>query len=259
MKKYDFTKMLAWPLVFGAFLGLALAKFEINLIDYIIPILILLVIIIIAVSAYYMKKEANYQQTLLNEGRYDELIKYMTEKHEQAKGKMGYRQQYLYGIANCYNRMGQFQVSLNYLQDMEEDKMDNNLKAGYYVLYAANLYFLNRDLNKAEELIIKSRELLDMPESILLHALINIELGKREEANNLIELYLKKPNEKKYKLGIYTIMYIDEFSTNVSEKFMLGLCYKKLGEEEKSKRYLTEAADCGYWNYFSDLAKEMSD
>ena len=239
MKRLYFSNVIPWAML------------------YIIPIIILFVTFIIATDIYFMIKESKYQQTLLNNGRYDELIKYMINKHEQINGKMGYKEQYLVGIANCYNRMGNFQESLNYLEKIEENKMDNKIKAGYYTSYSSNLYFLNKSLNKAEELINKSRKLLDMPESMLLQGLITIELNKKDEASQLIEQYLKKETRKKYMFEIYTVMYIDEYTSEICENFMLGLYYKKIGEGVNAKKYFSKSAKCNYKNYFSDISKEL--
>jgi tetratricopeptide (TPR) repeat protein len=257
MKKLDYTKIIAWSIVLGLFLGFILVKYEIHIISVIIPSIILLIIFIIATVIYFAFKELRHQQILLDNGRYDELIKHLTDKHEQLNGKMGYKEQYLVGIANCYNRMGNFEESLNYLEKVDLGKMDNKIKAGYYGLISSNLYFLNRSLNRAEELINKSRQLLDMPESILLQALIDIELNKKDDAKQLVEQYYKKATKKKYMFGVYTIMYIDEYTSKVSEKFMLGLYYKKIGDEEKSKEYFFKSANCSYKNHFSDISKEL--
>lgn len=257
MKKFNFNKILPWVIVLGFLLGLVFAICEINIISYIVPISILLIIFTMAVSAYFILKELNYQQSLLNTGRYNELIKYLLDKHEQYSGKMGYRQQYLVFVANCCNRMGNFQESLSYLEKIQENKMDNKTKAGYYLLYSSNLYFLNQSLNKADELINKSRTLLDMNESMLLHALIDIGLNKKEDARQLIEQYHKRGTAKKYMFGISTVLYVDEYTSKVSEKFMLGLYYKNIGDEENSIKYFSESANCDYRNYFSDISKEI--
>lgn len=258
MKKKDFTVIISWSIVIGLILGVALAISEIDIIVFAMPALIFLVVLIIAAASYYTLKDLKIQKSMLNTGKYDEMIKYSIGRHEKLKGKMGYKEQYILNVANCFNRMGKFQESLDYLDRMQVDKMDNNLKAGYCGLYSSDLYFLNQDMGKAEELIIKSRNLIDMQESMLLHALISLELNKNETARQLVEAYCKKSNKKKYILGMSTVMYIDEYTSKVSEKFMLGLYYKKAGDEAKSKMYLTEAASYRYNNYFSNISKELN-
>ena len=173
------------------------------------------------------------------------------------KGKIGYKGQYLVNIANCYNRMGNFQEGLSYLEKIEVNKMDNRTKASYYALISSNLYFSNQNLNRADELISKSRQLLDTPEHILQQALIQIELNKKDTASELVEQYHKKTTRKKYMLGAYSMDYIDEYCVEISEKFMLGLYYKKIGNEEEAKEYFLKSAKCNYKNYFSDISKEL--
>lgn len=215
------------------------------------------VIYFILATIYIIFKELKNQKTLIDNGRYDELIKYSINKHEKMKGKIGYKGQYLVNIANCYNRMGNFQESLSYLEKIEVNKMDNRTKASYYALISSNLYFSNQNLNRADELISKSRQLLDTPEHILQQALIQIELNKKDTASELVEQYHKKTTRKKYMLGAYSMDYIDEYCVEISEKFMLGLYYKKIGNEEEAKEYFLKSAKCNYKNYFSDISKEL--
>lgn len=257
MKKGIVTKIVLGGIL-GAILGAVSAIYEIRSVYLIMPAIILFVIYIIVATIYSIFKELKNQKTLIDNGRYDELIKYSIDKHEKMKGKIGYKGQYLVSIANCYNRMGSFQESLNYLEKIEVNKMDNRTKASYYALISSNLYFLNQNINRAEELIIKSRQLWDTPEHSLLQALICIELNKKDIASQLIEQYHKKATRKKYMFGAYTMYYFDEYCFEISEKFMLGLYYKKIGNEEESKEYLLKSAKCNYKNYFSDISKELS-
>lgn len=217
---------------------------------------ILMVISAILIVIYFTHKNIRYKQTLLNNGRYDELIKYMINSHKLLKRMWGYKEQYSVSIASCYNRMGNFQESINYLEKIEKTKMDNNTKALYYAIYSLNLYFLNQSMNKAEELINKFRQVLDNPRSMLLEALIAIELDKKEYAKQLVEQKYKEVTRKKYIISFYTLIYTDEYCSEISENFMLGLYYKKMGEEEAAKRYFAKSANCNYKNYLSDISKE---
>lgn len=255
MKKGNGRKII--PIVLGGILGLIFAIYKIRLVSLIIPAIILFVIYFIAAVIYFIFKELKHHKTLIDNGRYDELIKYSTNKHEKMKGKISYKEQYLVNIANCYNRMGNFQESLNNLEKIQVHKMDNKTKSSYYTLISSNLYFLNQNLNRAEELISKSRQLLDTPERILQQALIDIELNKKDNASQLVEQYHKVTTRKKYMFGVYSIDYIDEYCIEISEKFMLGLYYKKIGNEEKSKEYFLKSANCNYKSYFSDISKEL--
>ena len=106
--------------------------------------------------------------------------------------------------------------------------------------------------------MIKSRQLLDTAEHSLLQALICIDLNKKEVASQLVEQYHKKATRKKYMFGAYTLDYFDEYCVEISEKFMLGLYYKKIGNEEEAKEYFLESTKCNYKNYFSDTSKELS-
>jgi len=256
MKKSSLGNLFPWAILGGLFLGVFCAITGIPLLSYTVPILTLLGILILVTVIFVFAKESRYQLAMLNDGRYEEFIEYLTIKHERGSRFKSYKGQYLLSIANCLNRMGDFRESLNCLQKIDESRLDKNTKASYYSLYSSNLYFLNDNLRRAEELITKSRGMMDMPESILLQALIELELNKREESESLIEKY-RKIKRKKYLFGM-TVLIIDDYTRKISENFLLGLYHKIAGEEEHSKIYFSKSADCRYKNYFSDLSKELS-
>ena len=261
MKKNNFVIIIAWGGILGIILAASLIlndiHFNFNMLLGIILSLILIIVIVFAVALCKAINDNRFYKRLLDNGEYDELIKLMKEKHNKLDGKMGYKQQHLANIANCCGRMGNFQESLNYLKKIDEEGLDKYTKASYYGMYAENLFFLNEDLMKAEELIDKSRELLDCPEAILVKALISLELDKKEESSELIELYHKKTPRKKYEFTLTTVLYFDEYTEKVSGNFMLGLYYKKVGELEKAKKYFSQSAHCSYKNYFSDKGREL--
>jgi hypothetical protein len=96
-----------------------------------------------------------------------------------------------------------------------------------------------------------------MPEFILVQALLQLELEGQEVSDKLLEEYENLKFNKKFVSGFYTVLLIDDFSKRVNENFMLGLYYYKIGEGDKAKVYLTEAANCSYKNFFSNMAKDL--
>lgn len=223
-----------------------------------ISLIVLLVIFIILRVIISVYKKITYQIMLLNNGRYQEFISYMSERHNKYYKQRPHKCSCLLGIANCYSRMGNFQESINYLKKIDYSKINKAIKSGYFLLYSLNLYFLNENLDKAVEFVNESRVLLDTPESMLLKALIELELGKIDDANKLVEEYFSKINRKKIIIKFAAIVYFDNYITNVIEKYMLGLYYMKMLNMDKAKSYFCEAANCNYKSYFSDKAKALS-
>jgi len=261
MSKSKFKLLMIWSVILGIFLGAILIRYDIYILPYLfgytIAALVIIFIVIFLITLYIAYRNFKLQMKMLNMGKYEEVIKELLNKHKKASKSFLYKQQYLGNVANCYNRMGNFEESLNYLDKINNDIADKNSKALNYVLYAHNLYFLGMDIEKAEELVNKSRQLMDMPETILLDALIKLELGEEEKAANIIEEYYRLKSKKKYILGFYTQIVFDEYTKEVNENFMLGYYYFKLGSMGKANKYLSQAAKCDYKNYFSDKAKEL--
>jgi tetratricopeptide (TPR) repeat protein len=258
MDKASFKKIIICSAIAGVIIGILQAVLDINLLtDYTVPYIIIIVIAVAAASVVISFNQWKRAMVLANEGKLDEAIQAFEKLHEKHKGKMGYKDQAVGGIANMYNRMGEFEKSNSYLEKINFDNLDNNTRAVSYAIYAHNLYFLDEDLYRARRYIKNSREMVEMPEFILLHALLELELEGQESSDDIIKQYERLNFNKKAIGGLYTILLVDEFSKKVNENFMLGLYYYKIGELNKAKEYLAQAADCSYENFFSDTAKEL--
>jgi len=58
---------------------------------------------------------------------------------------------------NTY-RKGNFGISIGYLDKMDKELIDQNLKAAYYGLYATNLLILEKDIGLAEKYLRKNEK-----------------------------------------------------------------------------------------------------
>jgi tetratricopeptide (TPR) repeat protein len=258
MDKYSFRKIIIWSAIVGAVIGILQAALNINFMtDYTVLFIIVIAVVIAVLSIIFAIIQWKQPMNLANEGKFQEAIDVFEKLHEKHKGKMGYKNQGIGGVANMYNRMGEFEKSNSYLDKLDFETLDNNSKAVSYAIYAHNLYFLDLDLYKARNYIKKCRELVEMPEFILLYALLELQLEGREASDKVVEEYENLKFDKKSVGGLYTVLLIDEFSKKVNESFMLGLYYYKIGEADKAKGYLKEAASCSYENFFSNMAKDL--
>lgn len=258
MDRYSFKKIIIWSAIAGALIGILQAALNINLLtDYTVLLIVVIVVITALIATIIAINQWKQPMNLANEGKFQEAIEVFEKLHEKHKGKMGYKNQGIGGLANMYNRMGEFEKSNSYLDKLDFETLDNNSKAVSYAIYAHNLYFLDLNLFKARNYIKRCREIVEMPEFILLQALLELELEGREVSDKLVEEYENLKFDKKFVGGLYTVLLIDEFSKKVNESFMLGLYYYKIGEVGKAKDYLKEAASCSYENFFSNMAKDL--
>lgn len=258
MSKGSFKKIIIWSTIAGVIIGILQAALGINfLTDYTVPYIILIFVAIAVVSIILSINKWKCPMVLANEGKFEEAIKVFEELHEKYKGKLGYKDQAIGGIANMFNRMGEFEKSNGYLEKLDFDSLDSNSKAISYAIYAQNLYLLDLDLYKARSYIKISREIVEMPEFILVHALLELELEGQEVADKIMMEFENLRFNKKFISGFHTVLLVDEFSKRINENFMLGLYYYKIGNAVKANGYLEEAADCRYKNFFSDTAREL--
>lgn len=258
MDKYSFKKIITWSAILGVFIGILQAALDINfLTDYLVLLIIVIVFAVAVLATIFVINQWKLPINLANEGKFQEAIEVFEKLHGKHKDKMGYKNQGIGGLANMYNRMGEFEKSNSYLDKLDFETLDNNSKAVSYAIYAHNLYFLDLNLYKARNYIKRCREIVEMPEFILLQALLELELEGREASDRLVEEYENLKFDKKFVGGLYTVLLIDEFSKKVNESFMLGLYYYKIGEVHKAKGYLKEAASCSYENFFSNMAKDL--
>lgn len=257
MNRWSLKKLIVWSVVLGLSIGLLMSALNITIPLYVFLIGIFVVFTAVALFIYLNLRRWRYAGKLMNMGEFNDAITLYEELHEKYYKRNSYKEQALLGIANCYNRLGEFDKSLNYMDDMAADNLDKASQALYYAIYAHDLYFLRKELLKALEYIRLSRELIDLPETILTQAMIELELNGMAAAGEIIDEYFNHENSPRHFVGLYTLIIIDEFSRQVNENFMLGLYYHNIGDKEKAAKYLFEAAKYGHDNYFTVEARHM--
>ncbi len=247
---------------FGIFLGLVLVIADIvsggNVIKFMVRfsfvIAILLIIAILAASIII----ANRPLSLINNGKYEEAVSVLMEKHNKYSKTFGYKGNYAIMAANCLSRLGNFEKSTECLKSIDVNRLDKYTKACYYGVYADNIYFTNGDLKTVCEYLGVVKELIDIPDMLLTEALVEYDCGNESKAKEIIDKYLSSNLNKKILPGFYTFIIIDEFGKTVERNFRLGMYYYKIMEYDKAIKHFTIAAEYNKVdNFFTKRAKEQ--
>jgi tetratricopeptide (TPR) repeat protein len=154
MDKHSLKKVIIWSAIAGALIGILQAALNIDFMtDYTVLFIIVIVVITALISTIIVVNQWKRPMNLANEGKFQEAIETFEKLHNKHKDKMGYKNQGISGLANMYNRMGEFKKSNSYLDKLDFETLDNNSRAVSYAIYAHNLYFLDLDLYKARSYI----------------------------------------------------------------------------------------------------------
>jgi len=192
----------------------------------------------------------------LKHGQYDKAI---SEYEKLLKNSHNWKtkNQFIYNIANCLHIKGEFNDSITYLESMNFEKFDKNIKGVYYALYAANLLNLKSDLEKAEKYFLKSMELIQLPINCLCMSNIEISRGNLDSASNYIEEYFKLKNQSKVSWGFITTLITDRAIEETINSYFLGIYYLQIGDFVHAKDYLKKSSDYIYENYYAKMSKEL--
>ena len=193
----------------------------------------------------------------MSRGKYDESIGMLNKSVEKYKTKWRYKNNALYNIANCYHRKGSFEESIGWLNKMNKEKFDKNLKGSYYGLYAMNLIMLERDIEQAEEYMEIAISNVTLSCNTLIQSYLELLKGNNRKADEYIQHYFYIKKSKRFVFGFFTILFIDRTFEKVMNNYFMGFYYMKKKQYEAAKKHLSEASRCKYENYYSEISKKL--
>ncbi|OEF95708.1 tetratricopeptide repeat protein [Desulfuribacillus alkaliarsenatis] len=259
MKKIIKTfKSLAGFIVIGFVLGIVTAILDINPTQ---PLFILATLIIVfSYFGYSFWKSWIKPISLINQGKYDEAIQFFMKVEEKNKDTIGYRSQALVNIALCLNLKGEFEESLEKLNELKNEKMDKNLRVGFLTLYASNLTGLDRDYMLVKEYVDEAYNISKMPSILIGKAHVALTEGDMGEADRLIEESLRLLEQEKsqnVKWGFEsTLVYMPDLN-NMLLNHALGLYYYRINSTDKSKYFFIKVIEYPHDNYYVAYAKKL--
>jgi len=242
-------------IIIGLITGIVAGVFNI---DPLSPFFILILIVIVSAVMYYsFRKSWILPVQMLNQGKYEQAIAIMSKVEAKNKGTLGYKRQALYNIALCYNLLGKFSESLNILEQIKASKLDRNLQAGFWSLYASNLIALDQNIDLAEEYINSASQVLDLPSISIAKAHIQLLKGNNVEAEQYIQEALSKEKPKKVQFGFWSTFLLDPALNSLTENYSLGMYYYTKKDMEQAKLYLEKAGLYEHANYYTNKAGEI--
>lgn len=212
-------------------------------------------VVYIAAAYFLVRMIINFftvkkNKKLLEEGKFEEVIKIYEKLHNKYSKYNNYKGLYFFNIAKCYYRLGNFKKSNEILKEFRIDELDKNYKVMYYGIYASNLALMEKDLETAYNYIKLARKIYELPEMILNQAIIERIKGIEDAEKTFEEFKDKVMNAKGS--GEY-----DSFGKEILENYLIGLYHYKSGNMESAKDYFEKTSRLPYKNYFSDTAKEF--
>ncbi len=208
---------------------------------------------------YFGSRSCRNAEAMVIRGRYYDAIeayKHILAFDKIIKENLNYKNTIIEIIADCYNRLGEFEKSNGYLESVKQEE-DPDHESIAEILYAQNLLFMGKNLNKAEQIITDFRKDFDLVESMLTHALIELEKGNKEKSDKLIDEYKKRKALQRNIIQIQRgVSNSDNYSEAISEKFMLGLYYYKTNNTDKAKKFFSRVSKSKVECYLVEKAKE---
>jgi tetratricopeptide (TPR) repeat protein len=242
-------------IIIGVIMGIVAGFFNIDPLN---PIFILILIVIVSVIMFLsFGKNWILPIQMLNQGKYEQAIAIMSKVEDKNKGMLGYQRQALYNIAICYNLQGKFKESLNTLDQIKDSKLDRNIQAGYWSLYASNLIAIDENIDLAEEYIDNAAQVLDLPTISIAKAHIQLLKGNIVEADHHIQDALSKKKPKKVQFGFWSTFILDPSLNYLMENYSLGMYYYTKKDTEQAKLYLEKACLYEHANYYTKKANEI--
>lgn len=166
----------------------------------------------------------------------------------------------MFNIANCYNRMGDLRKSLGILDKIDLQRMnDPKLRFSYNLLYAANLFLLEADIEEAILMMDKAKEILYTNETFPLFALSESWKENNDKALEYLHHYqpqIKGKGKFLFSAKDSTLVY-DRFTLEVENNYFIALAYLKMGMKEQAFPYLKAVGQAEYPNYYSEKAEEV--
>jgi tetratricopeptide (TPR) repeat protein len=189
-------------------------------------------------------------------GRYDEAIIKMKRLIERKKYNERSRDSAIFNLANCYHRKGDFDESINYLNKINQDTLDKNLKHVYYSLYAENLLMLERNIDLAEKYLNRASDSPKHYKELLApYIFLNLLKGDIEKSNEYVQVMQNNRNRKSFIITRTIILLVDRKFKKIQDCYALGLHYYRMMSYDLAKKYLIESSNCSYSNCYSERAK----
>lgn len=244
-KYFKFILVVLCGVILGTTLRFSRIHLEIK--DWIIAYLV----IVISALLFVITRGMNNLNSLYK-GEYNKAIEIFkkTMKKHWRNGKIVNAM--LYNISVCNYRKGDFYEVESYLDKMNLNSCDDNVKWGYFFLRASSLIFLEENINAAMKYYEKAVEIFNPEEAYPVRAYFEAVNGNKQEALRYIEVYVNKEKRRKIIFGLKksTLVY-DKFIYDIENNYFLGITYLKLNEPQLAKEYFSKASKCEYENYFS--------
>lgn len=162
---------------------------------------------------------------LLNDGKYREAEVYLRgllTSYEQPTICNAAR----YNLAVALHRDGRFQASLTELDILPLHELDPSLHGAANALYAWNLIFLRRDLDRARQCIQAAGPLAQRATTQFALAYIHMLQGDRAAADRILHSVTSRPAVRQRIVGAHqgSALVIDRKFEAIIEEHLLGLC-----------------------------------
>lgn len=248
LKKY--SSFIIVSMFFGFFIGFRDIKIEQSL-------LIIFIIASFVISLVFILYKWIKLIHLISSGNYLKAIDYSNALLIKYKGKKSLTNPILLNIANCYNRTGNFQKSIEILDEIDTKNLDKNRSFALAVAYGSNLILLEENINVIKMYFEKTLAMTKLIEYYPLFANYEVLVGNNDAASEYIEKYIHQDKHKKIKLVGGDLFVFDKFSINIENNYSIGLYYVKIGDSNSAKEYFKKSAECKYDNYYSRKSKEF--
>ncbi len=163
-----------------------------------------------------------------------------------------------HNLAFCYHYMGDFDKSNNELDNIELDKVDENMKFAVLLSYSNNFLELNTNKDQALEYINQCSKIMDIPEiKINLAYLDLIQNNINSSKKKLEEYFTQSKQATKIKIGLITTLIFPKKISDLQINYRIGKILWANNEIEEAKKYLTLVKDSKYKSYYGIKSKEI--
>lgn len=195
-------------------------------------------------------------------GKYNKSLKIYkrTLKRKWLTNKNNVYSSAILNIARINLIIGDFEESIKWLCGIDIEKINDKLKASYYSNYALNLLLLEKDLDIAEDYFKKAEEFsfLKLPPSYIVECYLSILRGNKEEATILLHRHLEEFNIDKIQKFYPGLLFcfVDKKAVNLLNNYLIGYCFKALGDNIKAKEHFQLVSQYPYNNFFKQKSLE---
>jgi tetratricopeptide (TPR) repeat protein len=188
---------------------------------------------------------------LLNEGRYPEAERFLAEVVETTN-RPAIRNAARYNLAVSLHRQGRFEESLIQLEQIPLHELDASLHGAANALYAWNLIFARRDLDRAEACIRASGPLEYRATTQFALAYLRMLQGRRAEADAILRAVTSRPPDRRSVVGTGagSALVIDQQFEAIIEEHLLGLCAMERGDVTLARQHFARVAHTAHPSFY---------